>query len=142
MLFNANYSSDDMTNTDTTNSTKRPARGIKRLINATRYSWQGLVATTKHEEAFRQELLLLAAAFFATPWLAQNWFHAIALLGTVIFILVVELLNSAIEAMVDRIGPEFNELSGRAKDMGSAAVFLSITLATMVWLVSLLQRIF
>lgn len=119
---------------------KQP-RGIKRLINATRYSWQGLWATATHEEAFRQELLLLLIAFLLTPWLAQNWFHGIALLGSVILILIVELLNSAIEALVDRVGLEFNELSGRAKDMGSAAVFLSITLAAMIWLVSLLQWI-
>jgi diacylglycerol kinase (ATP) len=119
----------------------KPVNGVKRLINATRYSWQGLLATVKHEEAFRQELLLLAAALVATPWLAQSWFHAIALVGSVILILIVEMLNSAIEALVDRVGLEFNELSGRAKDMGSAAVFLSISLAGMVWLVSLAQRI-
>lgn len=120
----------------------KPAKGLRRLIRATRYSWQGLIATAKHEEAFRQELLLLLAAFLATPWLAQDWFHAVALLGTVILILIVELLNSAIEALVDRVGLEFNELSGRAKDMGSAAVFLSITLAAMVWVISVIQRLF
>lgn len=120
----------------------KPAKGIRRLINATKYSWQGLWATAKHEEAFRQELLLLLVAFLLTPWLAQTVFHAIALLGSVILILIVELINSAIEALVDRVGLEFNELSGRAKDMGSAAVFLSITLATMIWLASLIQRLF
>lgn len=120
----------------------KPARGLKRLWNATHYSWRGLWATATHEEAFRQELLLLLIALIFTPWLAQNWFHAIALVGSVILILIVELLNSAIEALVDRVGLEFNELSGRAKDMGSAAVFLSITLAMMVWTVSLVQRIF
>jgi diacylglycerol kinase (ATP) len=121
---------------------KKPARGIRRIINATRYSWQGLWATARHEEAFRQELLLLFGALLLTPWLAMSWFHAIALLGSVILILIVELLNSAIEALVDRVGLEFNELSGRAKDMGSAAVFLSITLASMIWIVSLLKRVF
>jgi diacylglycerol kinase (ATP) len=121
--------------------TKKP-RGIRRLLNATRYSWQGLIATAKHEEAFRQELLLLLAAFLVTPWLAESWFHAIALVGSVILILIVELLNSAIEALVDRVGLEFNELSGRAKDMGSAAVFLSITLAVMIWVVSVIMRVF
>ena len=120
---------------------KTPARGLTRLINATRYSWQGLLATAKHEEAFRQELLLLLIALLATPWLSQSWFHAIALLGSVILILIVELLNSAIEALVDRVGLEFNELSGRAKDMGSAAVFLSTALAAMIWIVSLAQRV-
>lgn len=123
-------------------STKQPQKGLRRLIKATRYSWQGLLATARHEEAFRQELLLLLVACLLTPWLAQNWFHAIALLGSVLLILIVELLNSAIEALVDRVGLEFNELSGRAKDMGSAAVFLSISLAVMIWLTSLFQRLF
>jgi diacylglycerol kinase (ATP) len=126
----------------TTKPSNKPAKGLRRLINATKYSWQGLWATAKHEEAFRQELLLLLIAFLLTPWLAQSVFHAIALLGSVILILIVELINSAIEAMVDRVGLEFNELSGRAKDMGSAAVFLSITLAAMIWLASLIQRLF
>jgi len=121
---------------------KKPTKGIRRLIDATRYSRQGLWATAQHEEAFRQELLLLLTALLATPWLATSWFHAIALISSVILILIVELLNSAIEALVDRVGLEFNELSGRAKDMGSAAVFLSITLALMIWVVSLIQRIF
>jgi diacylglycerol kinase (ATP) len=127
---------------ETSQPKQKPARGVRRLINATRYSWQGLWATAKHEEAFRQELLLLLAAVLLTPWLAMSWFHAIALVGSVILILIVELLNSAIEALVDRVGLEFNELSGRAKDMGSAAVFLSITLASMIWLVSLIMRLF
>ncbi|MEJ2042817.1 MAG: diacylglycerol kinase [Reinekea sp.] len=122
-------------------SSKPQVKGLRRLIRATRYSWQGLLATAKHEEAFRQELLFLSVALLATPWLAQSWFHAIALIGSVILILIVELLNSAIEALVDRVGLEFNELSGRAKDMGSAAVFLSITLASMIWIVSLVQRL-
>lgn len=121
-------------------SSDKPAQGIRRIINSTRHSWRGLWATVLHEEAFRQELLLLLFAFLATPWLATNWFHAIALLGSVILILIVELLNSAIEALVDRVGLEFNELSGRAKDMGSAAVFMSITLAAMIWGFSLIQR--
>lgn len=119
-----------------------PPRGIRRIINATRYSWQGLLASAKHEEAFRQELLLLAAAVVAIPWLATSVMQGIALLGTVLLILIVELLNSAIEALVDRIGTEYNELSGRAKDMGSAAVFLSITLCVLVWGAALVQRLF
>lgn len=117
----------------------RPAQGLRRLLNATRHSWRGLWATALHEEAFRQELLLLLIACLMTPFLAQSWFHAIALLGSVILILIVELLNSAIEALVDRVGLEFNELSGRAKDMASAAVFMSITLTVMIWGVSLVQ---
>lgn len=116
-------------------------KGLTRLYFATRYSWQGLLATARYEEAFRQELLLLFCALIFTPWLAQNWFHAIALIGSVLLIMIVELLNSAIEALVDRVGLEFNELSGRAKDMGSAAVFLSSALAGMIWIVSLVQKL-
>ncbi len=85
---------------------------------------------------------MLLVALLLTPWLSQSWFHAIALLGSVILIMIVELLNSAIEALVDRVGLEYNELSGRAKDMGSAAVFLSITLAGMIWAVSIVQKFF
>lgn len=117
---------------------KKPI-GIKRLAKATHYSYRGLIATAQHEEAFRQELLLLLAAFLLTPLFATSLFHAVALIGSVIMILIVELLNSAIEAIVDRVGLEFHELSGRAKDMGSAAVFLSITLAGMIWAVSVFQ---
>lgn len=116
-------------------------KGLKRLFWALRYSWQGLWATAKSEEAFRQELLLLLCALLVTPWLAQDLFHAVALVSSVVLILIVELINSAIEALVDRVGLEFNELSGRAKDMGSAAVFLSTTIAGMVWTVSLIQKI-
>lgn len=129
-----------MTNTE--GPTTKPVKGLRRLIRATRYSWQGLWATANHEEAFRQELLLLLVAFIIMPWLATSWFHGVALVGSVILILIVELLNSAIEALVDRVGLEFNELSGRAKDMGSAAVFLSITLAAMVWLISVGKKLF
>lgn len=116
-------------------------KGLRRLIWALRYSWQGLWQTAKSEEAFRQELLLLLCALLITPWLAQNLFHAVALVSSVVLILIVELINSAIEAAVDRVGLEYNELSGRAKDMGSAAVFLSTSIAGMVWIVSLIQRI-
>ncbi len=128
-------------NNMTSERAQKPIRGFRRLFNATKYSWQGLIASVKQEEAFRQELLLLLASLLATPWLSQSWFHAIALVGSVVLILIVELLNSAIEALVDRVGLEFNELSGRAKDMGSAAVFLSIALASSIWIVSLFQRL-
>ncbi|TCS41333.1 diacylglycerol kinase [Reinekea marinisedimentorum] len=116
-------------------------KGLKRLIWALRYSWQGLWETAKSEEAFRQELLLLLCALLIAPWLAQNLFHAVALVASVVLILIVELINSAIEAAVDRVGLEYNELSGKAKDMSSAAVFLSTSIAGMVWIVSLIERI-
>ncbi|MBU2862380.1 diacylglycerol kinase [Reinekea marina] len=129
----------DISSNKSTSIPEKKPNGIKRIWLATQYSYRGLIATAQHEEAFRQELLLLLCAFLLMPLFATSWFHAVALIGSVIMILIVELLNSAIEAIVDRVGLEFHELSGRAKDMGSAAVFLSITLAGMIWLVSIIQ---
>ena len=91
--------------------------GIRRLIDATSYSMKGLRSTFKNESAFRQELLLVVVLLVAPLFL----------------LLIVELLNSAIEAVVDRIGDEHHELSGRAKDMGSAAVFVCLVLIAVFW---------
>jgi diacylglycerol kinase (ATP) len=104
-----------------------------RLRKATGYSWQGLQAAWRHESAFRQEctvsLLLFPLAFV----IATSSLEVAALLGVLALVLITELLNSAIEAVVDRIGAEHHELAGRAKDMGSAAVFVSLLLAVGVW---------
>jgi diacylglycerol kinase (ATP) len=108
--------------------------GFKRLINAFGFSMQGLKATYKHEEAFRQEVLVLALAIPLGVWLGEGAVEIILLIGSVLLLLIVELLNSAIEATVDRFGGEIHELSGRAKDMGSAAVLVTTVLAAMVWL--------
>jgi len=118
---------------------KPGATGLKRIINATGYSWLGLKAAYKHESAFRQELWL---AVFLVPlgyFLGRDWTDKAALICSVLFVLVVELLNSGIEAVVDRIGDEPHKLSGRAKDMGSAAVFIALVITALVWAAVLIE---
>lgn len=107
--------------------------GIKRVFKATKYSQLGLQAAWKHEAAFRQEI---AASVLLAPWILICDFSTVErlmLFFSMIFVIVVELLNSGIEAAIDRFGGEFHELSGRAKDLGSAAVGMSIILALTVW---------
>ncbi len=110
------------------------AKGIKRLVNAVFFSISGFKAVWQHEEAFRQEVYLLIVATPLTFWLANTSVERVLMLGSVVLILLVELLNSAIEAIVDRIGLERHELSGRAKDIGSAAVMLACIWAAATWI--------
>jgi len=119
---------------------KRDRRGIRRLLAATGYSLAGLRAAWRHEAAFRQEVVLALVLAPLAFWLGETSLQRLLLLGSCLLVLVVELLNSAIEAVVDRIGPELHELSGRAKDLGSAAVFLSLLLAAAAWAVVALER--
>ncbi len=107
--------------------------GIARIINATGYSLKGLKACYRGEAAFRQELLLVLVLTPLSFWVAENAVEWILLAGSLLILLIVELLNSAIESVVDRFGDERHVLSGRAKDMGSAAVLLSLLLITIVW---------
>ena len=109
------------------------AKGLKRIVNAFFFSMAGFKATWKHEEAFRQEVLLFLLATPLAIWLTENNIERVLLIGSVGAVLLVELLNSAVEAIIDRIGFERHELSGRAKDIGSAAVMLSLVLAAMTW---------
>jgi diacylglycerol kinase (ATP) len=111
--------------------------GIQRLIRATQCSVQGFRAAFCHEQAFRQELLLCIVLVPVGIWLGQTGVERALLLGSLLLIIIVELLNSAVEAVVDRIGLERHELSGRAKDLGSAAVTLSLVYAIVVWLLVL-----
>jgi diacylglycerol kinase (ATP) len=108
------------------------------LINATRYSLEGLAAAARHEDAFRQELAVFAIAVPVALWLGHTGFERALLIGCLFLVLIVELLNSAIEAAVDRISFESHHLAKRAKDIGSAAVMLSIVNAVVVWLLVLL----
>jgi diacylglycerol kinase (ATP) len=108
--------------------------GIKRIIKAGKYSWQGLCAAYHHEEAFRQEVWILLIAIPLALWIGDDSLEKALLIGSILLLLIVELLNSAIEAVVDRIGSEHHELAGRAKDMGSAAVTLAIINALVLWL--------
>lgn len=107
--------------------------GIRRLIDATGYSARGLAATFRNEAAFRQELLLVAIMLPLSFWLARSPIEWAILVIPLFVLLIVELLNSAVESVVDRIGAERHELSGRAKDMGSAAVLLSLLLIAAAW---------
>ncbi len=108
--------------------------GIARIIDAGGYSWLGLTAAFKHEAAFRQELLLLVVLVPLAVWLGDGGVEYALLIGCLLLVLITELLNSAVEAVVDRIGPEHHELAGRAKDIGSAAVFVALVNVGLVWL--------
>ena len=116
-------------------------RGVKRLFNALRWSIKGFYSAYRNEEAFRQELILLLILAPLGLWLGDNGVERALLLGSLLIVLIVELLNSAIENVVDRIGEQPHKLSGRAKDQGSAAVLLSLTLVLTVWGLILLPRI-
>ena len=120
---------------------KPGASGLRRIIDATGYSWLGLKAAFKHESAFRQELLLCLILMPLAVWFAETGIELALLLGSLLLILIVELLNSAIEVVVDRFGGELHELSGRAKDIGSAAVFLSLVNAAITWGVILWPKV-
>jgi len=116
--------------------------GIKRIIRAARYSYQGILAAWKHEAAFRQELVSVLFMVPIALWLGETAEQQILLIGSCMLVIIVELLNSAIEAVVDRIGPEEHNLSGRAKDMGSAAVLISLLLVTLSWTLIIRHRFF
>ncbi|MEJ1297528.1 MAG: diacylglycerol kinase [Candidatus Sedimenticola sp. (ex Thyasira tokunagai)] len=118
------------------------AKGLQRIINAYGYSMAGFKACYKHEEAFRQELYGLVVLIPLGLWLGESGIERALLVGSLLLIPLVELLNSAIEAVVDRFGGEMHELSGRAKDIGSAAVFLVIVLAVVVWVLVLWPHFF
>lgn len=114
------------------------AKGLKRLVNACFFSMAGFKATWQHEEAFRQEVSLFIITTPLALWLGNSAIEKVLLIGSVVLVLLVELLNSAVEAVVDRVGFEHHELSGRAKDIGSAAVMLSLLWAAATWALILL----
>lgn len=107
--------------------------GLRRILRATVYSAQGFAHAWKHEAAFRQEALLSLALTPVALWLGRTMTERAALIGVLLIVLIVEFLNSAVEAAIDRHGSEHHELSGRAKDLGSAAVFVSLVLVLLVW---------
>lgn len=116
--------------------------GLFRIVQALRYSWRGLVAACRHEAAFRQELLLAAVLTPVALWLSRSLSELVLLVGTLLIVLIAELFNSAIEAVADAVTLEHHELIGRAKDLGSAAVFLSIILALAVWASLLVSHVY
>lgn len=107
--------------------------GLRRILNATRFSYQGLRATFKTEAAFRQECFVGLFALPLSFWLADTAVEWILLLGSFLLVMLIEVINSAIEATVDRFGNEHHELSGKAKDAGSAAVSIAIFIAVLTW---------
>ena len=107
--------------------------GLRRLINATGYSIAGFAAAARHEDAFRQELMLAAILVPLGLWLGSGGVERALLVGSVLLVLIVELLNSAIEATVDRVSLDDHNLAKRAKDIGSAAVMLALVNVAAIW---------
>lgn len=115
--------------------------GVRRLLNATRYSAEGLGAAFRHEDAFRQEVIAAVVLIPLAIWLGNTGIERSLMAFAVLLVLIVELLNSAIEATVDRISLENHRLAKRAKDIGSAAVMLALLNLGLVWGLILAQRI-
>lgn len=107
--------------------------GFRRIVSATCNSIAGLKAAWKNEAAFRQECALTVVLVPAAFWIGRTAIELILLIGSCLLVLIVELLNTAVEATVDRVGMEHHQLSGRAKDLGSAAVLVSLLLLGLVW---------
>lgn len=120
---------------------KPDTRGIKHVFDAFGYSLKGLKAAVVYEEAFRLELLGVAIMLPLAVWLGQTSVEYALLIGSLLLVLIIELINSAIEAIVDRIGVEHHELSGRAKDIGSAAVMFTLINVAVIWGFILYARI-
>lgn len=108
-------------------------KGVSRLIAAARYSIDGLRAAFASEEAFRLEVLVSIVCIPLALWLGESGVERVLLIGSLLLLMIIELLNTALEAVVDRIGFEYHELSKQAKDIGSAAVFIGMVLVAVVW---------
>lgn len=119
---------------------QKTRKGLNRLWHATGYSLNGLRAGWG-EAAFRMEATLAVVLVPLAFWLGRGWVEVALLVGSVVIVMVVELLNTAVEAAIDRIGPEWHDLSKRAKDMGSAAVLLALLLCIGIWGGAIFQRI-
>lgn len=115
---------------------QKSRKGLSRIFHASGYSIEGLIAGWG-ETAFRQEAILACFLLPAAFWLGQTWVEVSILCASVVFVMVVELLNTGIETAIDRVGPEWHHLSKRAKDMGSAAVLLSLLLCLGIWVAAL-----
>lgn len=114
--------------------------GLDRIRHATGYSFEGLTSAYRGESAFRQETWLAVILVPLAFWIGQTWIETALLAGSVVMVLIVELLNSAVEATVDRISFELHELAKRAKDFGSAAVFLALSVTGAIWAAALWHR--
>ncbi|MFO6421359.1 diacylglycerol kinase [Hylemonella sp. W303a] len=131
--------------TDPTSNEQRPVNlqksrtGLNRMVHALGYSFEGLRAGWK-EAAFRQEVMAAIVLLPLAFWLGRDWVQVALLSGSVVLLMIVELLNTGIETAIDRIGPEWHDLSKRAKDMGSAAVLLALLLCVGIWAAALWHR--
>jgi diacylglycerol kinase (ATP) len=114
--------------------------GLDRIVRATGYSFDGLKMAYRGESAFRQETWLAIVLIPASFWVGRSWVEVALLAGSVLLVMIVELLNSGIEAVVDRVSFELHDLSKRAKDLASAAVFLSLVLCGSMWAAALWHR--
>jgi len=131
-----------MSNESSAGNPHKGRTGFNRIVHAAGYSVDGLRAAYRGESAFRQEFWLAVVALPLAFWIGRDWVEVTLLTGSVVLVLIVELLNSAVEATVDRVSFELHDLSKRAKDFGSAAVMLSLLLAAGVWAAALWHRFF
>ena len=120
----------------------KASQGVRHIVDATRFSIKGIAATARTEAAFRQELLLAIVLIPTACFLPVATVNRILMITSLLLILVVELLNSALESIVDMVSPDYHELAGKAKDCGSAAVMFSLFIAGVVWALSLWQTFF
>lgn len=116
-------------------------RGPGRILKAAKWSWQGLCAAWMHESSFRLEVCLFVVLAPLAIWLGQSPVEQILMIGSMLLVIAMELANSAIEAVIERYGPEYHVLAGRAKDMGSAAVFVLMMNVLLCWGLILLPRV-
>ena len=119
---------------------KENNKGIQRLVNATRFTFKGIRSAWSNEEAFRQEALVLILVIPAGLFIGETFVQKGLFICVWLLVLIIELLNSALESVVDRIGYEKHPLSGQAKDMGSAAVFIGISLSVIIWVSIICER--
>ncbi len=112
---------------------------MKRILRAFKYSWEGLVSCYRHEAAFRQELFVFLLAVPLALWQGEDAVEKLLMIGSIVLVLIVELLNSSVESVNDRVSTDYHELSKQAKDQSSGAVLLTILLAAGVWLTLLLN---
>ncbi|MDF1485226.1 diacylglycerol kinase [Ramlibacter sp. H39-3-26] len=119
--------------------TQKARKGLDRLWHATRHSWAGLHCAWG-ETAFRQEAIAAAVLLPLALWVGRTWVETALLAGCVVLLLIAELLNTAVESAVNRVGPEWHAFSKRAKDVGSAAVLLALLLCAGIWATALYQR--
>ncbi len=117
----------------TLSSAMKSKGGLRRIFSATRYSLLGVRAAWKHEAAFRQEIVIGAVLLLIAPWLAPSLLHGVLMCASILLVWCIEMINSAIEALADAVSADHHPLLGRAKDMGSAAVFFSLLTAAVVW---------